>query len=140
MVCIEPRTLCTVAPRLDGGGAHSAAPEYFVSDQIAELGDVRPGDPRCRPPRLGSEVLHGLPDDHKLEEKRVVQQGGVWVSRILARLGEMLADPEGRILDVSQALAFVAAQSGSASLSTSARRRPLSMSRVATSTEIPRIS
>jgi hypothetical protein len=45
----------------------------LVSDQISESGDIYPRDLRCPLARLGLQVLHGLPDHHELEEKRVVE-------------------------------------------------------------------
>jgi hypothetical protein len=53
-----------------------------VGDQVAQPGDVCPGDLRFGLPCLGRQVLDGFPDDDELEEERIVQQGVV-ASRVL---------------------------------------------------------
>jgi hypothetical protein len=55
--------------------------EVLVRDQIAEAGDIRPADLWFRVARVGGQMLHGLTDDHELEEERIVQQRSVLAPR-----------------------------------------------------------
>ena len=44
-------------------------PEVLVSNQIAETGDIRPGNLRCRVPCRRRQVLDRLSDDDELKEE-----------------------------------------------------------------------